>query len=145
MAQTQIIIGELLEDATVLRVELDSALKIFCRFIPASLPSVNIAGRHKRPRLVRQTLLCQTKFVPSAVVIEITPVQMLGESKMRFAGIWKYASQRLDCRVRHSQPRRSVICTSKVEQIVSVGQLIICKRKGWIVLDRLVQQANGVE
>src|SRR5881394_2674576 len=95
--------SELLEDGRVLRVELDSPLKIFDRFIPAPLPSIYIAGQHKRPRLVRQTLLCQTKFVPSAVVIEITPVQMLGESKMRFAGIWKYASERLDCRVRHSQ------------------------------------------
>src|SRR5213595_1590220 len=87
----QEIIGEseLLEDGRVLRVERDSALKIFDRFIPAPLPSIDIAGQHKGPRLVRQTLLCQTKFVPSAVVIEITPVQMLGESKMRFTGIWK--------------------------------------------------------
>src|SRR5215475_8872437 len=76
--------GELLEDGRVLRVELDSALKIFDRLIPAPLPSIDKAGQHKHPRLVRQILLCQTKFVPGAVVIEITPVQMLGESKMRF-------------------------------------------------------------
>src|SRR6266576_461687 len=88
-AQIPITTSQLVEDCRVLRVELDSALKIFCRFIPAPLPSIDIAGQHKRPRLVRQALLCQTKLVPSAVVIEITPVQMLGESKMRFAGIWK--------------------------------------------------------
>src|SRR5207249_4231451 len=84
-AQIPIATSQLFEDCRVLRVELDSALKIFGRFIPASLPSIDIAGQHKRPRLVRQTLLCQSKFLPSAVVIEITPVQMLGESKMRFA------------------------------------------------------------
>src|SRR5437762_11430490 len=88
-AQGIIAKSELLEDGRVLRVELDSALKTFGRFIPPPLPSVNIAGQHKGPRFVRQTLLCQTKFVPSAVVIEITPVQMLGQSKMGFAGIWK--------------------------------------------------------
>jgi hypothetical protein len=38
-----------------------------------------------------------------------------------------------------------VIRTSEVEQIVSVGQLIISKRKSWIALDRLVQQANGLD
>jgi hypothetical protein len=37
-----------------------------------------------------------------------------------------------------------VIYTSEVEQIVSVGQLIIGKRKSWIAFNRLVQQANGL-
>src|SRR4029077_21035068 len=108
-------------EGRVLRIELDCALEIFDRLIPEPLPSIDIAGQHKRPRLVRQTLLCQTKFVPSAVVIEITPVQMLGESKMRFAGIWKQASERLDRPIRHSQPRGSVINTGEVKQVVSVA------------------------
>ena len=108
------------------------------------MPSVDKTGQKKRRRLVRQTLLCQTKFVPSAVVIEITPVQMLGESKMRFSGIWKQASERLDRHIRHSQPRGSVIRTSEVEQIVSVGELIICKRESGIAFDCLIQQANGL-
>ena len=87
----QRIIGksELLQDGRILRVELNSALKIFDRLIPAPLASIDITNQHKHPRVVRQTVLCQTKFAPSAIVIEITPVQMFGESKVCFTGIWK--------------------------------------------------------
>ena len=75
----------MLEELGILRVELDGALEILGRFSPAALPSIDIAGQLKRQRIVRQTLLCQGKFLPSALVIEVTPVQMLGDSEMRFA------------------------------------------------------------
>jgi hypothetical protein len=68
-----------------LRVELDSALEIFGRFSPPALPSIDEAQYFERQRVVRQALLCQFEFLASAVVIEIPPVQMLGEGEMRFA------------------------------------------------------------
>jgi hypothetical protein len=75
----------LFEEETVLRVELDSALEIFGRFSPSALPSIDKAYYFKHQRVVRQTLLCQFEFLASVVVIEVAPVQMLGESEMRFA------------------------------------------------------------
>jgi hypothetical protein len=134
----------LLEGSRVSRVELDSALEIFGRFSPPALPSIDIAGQLKRQRVVRQTFLRQVKLLPGAVVIEITPVEMLGDSEMRFARIWAQANQRLDRRVGHGQPRRSVIDTQEVEQIVNVGKLVICKCEGGIAFDRFIQQANGL-
>src|SRR4030095_16900569 len=77
-AQTIIAVSDLLENVRVLRVEFDCALEILGRLSPASLPPVDKATQHKRPRFVRQTLLRQSKFFPSAVVIVVTEVQMLG-------------------------------------------------------------------
>ena len=34
---------------------------------------------------------------------------------------------------------------SEVDHILSVGKLVICKRKGGIAFDCLIQQANGLE
>src|SRR5881394_1783657 len=101
--------------------KLDSALKIFGRFGPSPLASIDIAGDLKRHRIIRQTLLCQGQLLPSAVVIVITPVQMLGESEMRFARVWAHASERLDCPVGHSQTLRSVVAPLEVDHIVSLG------------------------
>src|ERR1700730_16333908 len=145
-AQTLIAPSDLLENTSsgrVLRVELESALEILGRFSPLALASIDKAGQLKRHRVVRQTLLCQGKFLPSAVVIVITPVQMLGEGEMRFARIWAQASERLDRRVGHGQARWSVISTREVEHIVSMGKLVICERKRGITFDCLIQQANG--
>jgi len=41
------------------------------------------------------------------------------------------------------QPRRSVIGTKEVEQVVSVRKLVMGKGKGWITLQCLIQQANA--
>src|SRR6266404_5764027 len=74
-AQTLIAPGDLFEKGRVLWIKLDSALKIFDRFGPSSLASIDIAEYLKRHRIIRQTLLCQGKLLPGAVVIVITPVQ----------------------------------------------------------------------
>src|SRR5436190_16812673 len=66
--QTTIVPGHLFEKKNISRVELDSALEIFGRFSPASLPSIDIASQLERSRLVRQTRLCQTEFLPSTVI-----------------------------------------------------------------------------
>src|SRR5205807_9707229 len=55
------------------------------------------------------------------------------------------AKGRLDGRVGHGQPRRSVIGPKEVEQVVSVRKLVMGKGKGWIKLKCLIQQANGLE
>src|SRR5437588_3916828 len=144
-AQTLIAPGDLFEKSRVLWIKLDSALKIFDRFGPSPLASIDIAGQLKRERVVRQTLLCQAKLLPGAVVIVITPVQMLGESEMRFARVWAQASERLDGPVGHSQARRSVVDTLDVEQIVSLGKLVICTRECGIAFDCLIQKANSLQ
>ena len=51
----------------------------------------------------------------------------------------------MDRRIGHCQPCGSVIGTAEVEYIVSVGELIICKCKGGIAFDCLIQQADGFE
>ena len=43
-AQTEVTISELLKHVSVSRVQVDSALKIFGRFSPTSLPSIDITG-----------------------------------------------------------------------------------------------------
>src|SRR6266478_292339 len=144
-AQTLIAPGDLFEKGRVLWIKLDSALKIFGRFGPAPLASIDIAEYLKRHRIIRQTLLCQGKLLPGAVVIVITPVQMLGQSEMRFARVWAQASERLDCPVGHGQPRRSVVDTLEVEHIVSLGKLVICKCEDGIAFDCLIQEANGLK
>src|SRR6266700_4619802 len=143
-AQTLIAPGDLFEKGRVLWIKLDSTLKIFGRFGPSPLTSIDIAEYLKRHRIIRQTLLCQGKLLPGAVVIVITPVQMLGESEMRFARVWAQASERLDCPVGHSQARRSVVDTLDVEQIVSLGKLVICTREGGIAFNCLIQKANSL-
>src|SRR5207244_6406684 len=58
-AQTLIAPGDLFEKSRVLWIKLDSALKIFGRFGPSPLTSIDIAEYLKRHRIIRQTLLCQ--------------------------------------------------------------------------------------
>src|SRR5437773_7119505 len=58
-AQTLIAPGDLFEKGRVLWIKLDSALKIFGRFGPSPLTSINIAEYLKLRRIIRQTLLCQ--------------------------------------------------------------------------------------
>ena len=70
---------------------------------------------------------------------------MLGQSKMRFTGIWKQPNDCLDRCVGHGQSRRSMIETGEVDQIVSVGKLVIGKRESWIALDCLIQEINGFQ
>src|SRR6266436_7202556 len=68
-AQTLIAPGDLFEKSRVLWIKLDSALKIFDRFGPSPLTSIDVAGELKRERVVRQTLLCQGKLLSGSVVI----------------------------------------------------------------------------
>ncbi len=85
-AQTNIAISELLEDKPRF---CGSSSMARSRFLVDSAHrpcrrSMKPANSNDK-RFVRQTFLCQFEFLSSVVVIEISPVQMLGEGEMRFA------------------------------------------------------------
>ena len=74
------------------------------------------------------------QLLASAIVFEITPVKMLGQSEMGFARVRAQTAKRLNRAVSQIQAIGCVIQRSDVELVVRVRELVIRKSERWVAL-----------
>src|ERR1043166_3480083 len=110
-----------------------------------ALPPVDVSREQERPYIVRQGPLSGLEFSASAIVIEISPVEMLGHGQMRFARVRAQTAERLNGGASQGEPAWSVVESKLINLIVSVCQLIVGQKKRGIVFYGLVQQLHRFE
>ena len=96
------------------------------------MTTIDVTQKKKALGIVRQTSLRRRELLASAVVIEISPIQVLREGEVSFARIGTQASQVSNCRVGQSKTLRSMIVLLPVKLIVRVRELIVGKSKQWV-------------
>src|SRR2546428_731432 len=99
-------------------------------------------SRSKRARSTRSLPICcglfgfrvrnSIEFLARAIVIQISPIKMFGQSEMSFARIGSQATQGLNRSIGQGEALWSVIVLLPVKLVVGVSQFIICKREGAI-------------
>src|SRR5204863_6368942 len=92
--------GGLLEYRKIARVQFQSLLHLIERLPPTALPSIDVAGQQRNPRLVRQCASGRGAFLAGTVVVLIGPRQMLRDSEVSLTRISAQIANRLNRRFR---------------------------------------------
>src|SRR5690349_8019302 len=88
----------LLQQKTITRIEIDSALQATdCLFL-FTLPTLMVTTQLENTGVVRQLLGGDFKFGQSAVIIEVSSIEVLSARQMYFTSIRTEAMRGLNCR-----------------------------------------------
>src|SRR5215472_2980993 len=124
------------------RVELNGPLKISYRLVPAPLTPFDVTLQPDYSRIIGQTLRGNFKFSQSAIIIEISPIKILGAREVGFPSVRSETRRRLDGRFRLGEARGSMVEADKINAAVSHSEQAIGLEKRWITHDSLVQQVG---
>src|SRR3954447_3530166 len=126
----------------VARVELNGPIKISNRFVPAPLTPFDVTLQLDYSRVIGQALRGNFQFSQSAIVIEISPIKILGAREVRFPSVRLETRRRLDRRFRLGEARRSMVEADEISAVMSESEQAIRLEKRWIACDSLVQQVG---
>src|SRR5215470_10968210 len=119
----------------VARVELSRPLQVACGLFRASLPSLDETHHLKYPRVVGQSLPGDFQFGQGAIVIAVASIKMHRPREVRFARIRFQTKSRIDCALRHRQPRWRMVDLIEIKRVMSGGELAIRLEKRWVARD----------
>src|SRR5262245_63450007 len=92
--------------------------------------------------MIGQALRGKFQFSQSAIVIEISPIKILGAREVSFPSIRLETRRRLDRRFRLCEARRSMVEAYPINAVMGKSEQEIRLEKRWIACDSLVQQVG---
>ena len=126
----------------VSRIQLACAFHVAHGLGPAALPAVNVSQQCENFGVVWQGALRNRKLGAGALVIEISVVEMRGQSQMPFTRIRFQVKDGIDGRLSQGQPSGCVIDSLEVDRVMGKSEPIIGEEEGRIARDRLVKQIH---
>ena len=88
VASEKVVIGrDLVQRLEVARVELNCALKVSSGFVPAPLTPLDVAHQLEYPGIVWEALTSHFQLRQSAIIIEVSPIKILGTREVCFTCI----------------------------------------------------------
>src|SRR5262245_29735659 len=112
------------------------------RLVPAPLTPFDVTLQPDYSRIIGQTLRLNFKFSQSAIIIEISPIKILGAREVGFPSTRFETRCRLDRRFRLGEARRSMVEADEINAAMSHSEQAIGLEKRWIPHDSLIEQVG---